>query len=167
MLNKQNLWFLTLFSLILVLGVYYVTMPNDLLTKVNIKTEKAKDKAVVEEVKEENALVAMRVSLEEERKESIDVLQEKLTNEKLTTEEKNNAYEQLKYLNELQGKEETIEKKLKNDFKLDCFTKIDNKDVSVICISNKHDATLANNIMRTIQKDYKEKMNITVKFQKK
>lgn len=167
MINKQNLWFLTLFSLILVLGVYYVTMPNDLLTKVNIKTEETKDKAVVEEVKEESALIAMRVSLEEERKESIDVLQEKITNEKLTTEEKNNAYEQLKYLNELQGKEETIEKNLKKEYDLDCFTKIDNKDVSVICISSKHDATLANNIMRTIQKDYKTKMNITVKFQKK
>lgn len=167
MLNKQNLWFLTLFSLILVLGVYYVTMPNDLLTKVNIKTEETKDKAVVEEVKEENALIAMRVSLEEERKESIDVLQEKLTSEKLTTEEKNNTYEQIKYLNELQGKEETIEKKLKKEYNLDCFTKIDNSNVSVTCISSKHDATLANNIMRTIQKDYKTKMNISVKFQKK
>lgn len=167
MLNKQNLWFLTLFSLILVLGVYYVTMPNDLLTKVNIKATETTDKPVVEEVKEESALVAMRVSLEEERKESIDVLQEKITNEKLTTEEKNNAYEQLKYLNELQGKEETIEKKLKKEYNLDCFTKIDISNVSVICISTKHDATLANNIMRTIQKDYKNKMNISVKFQKK
>ena len=38
MLNKQNLWFLTLFSLILVLSVYYITMPNDLL--VNNSNEK-------------------------------------------------------------------------------------------------------------------------------
>ena len=30
-MNKQNLWFLTLLSLILVLGIYYVTMPNELL----------------------------------------------------------------------------------------------------------------------------------------
>ena len=165
MINKQNLWFLTLFSLILVLGIYYVTMPNDLLTKINVKTEQKEDKAVVEEVTEESALVAMRVSLEEERKESIDVLQEKLTSEKLTTEEKNNAYEQLKYLNGLQGKEETIEKKLKKEYDLDCFTKIDNSDISVICISSKHDTTLANNIMRTIQKDYKTKMIISVKFQ--
>ncbi|MCI8460095.1 MAG: SpoIIIAH-like family protein [Bacilli bacterium] len=167
MINKQNLWFLTLFSLILVLGIYYVTMPNDLLTKVNVKAEETKEKAVVEEVKEESALVAMRVSLEEERKSLIDNLQGKITNEKLTTEEKNNAYEQLKYLNSLQGKEETIEKKIKKEYDLDCFTKIDNSDVSVICISSKHDATLANNIMRTIQKDSKTKLNITVKFQKK
>ena len=33
-MNKQNLWFLTLFSLILILGAYYITMPNSLLEKV-------------------------------------------------------------------------------------------------------------------------------------
>ena len=31
MINKKNLWFLTLFSLILVLSVYYITMPSELL----------------------------------------------------------------------------------------------------------------------------------------
>ena len=31
MINKKNIWFLTLFSLILVLSVYYVTMPTELL----------------------------------------------------------------------------------------------------------------------------------------
>ena len=36
-MNKQNLWFLTLFSLILVLSVYYVTMPNDLIFSNNSK----------------------------------------------------------------------------------------------------------------------------------
>ena len=29
MINKQSLWFLTLFSLILVLSVYYITMPDE------------------------------------------------------------------------------------------------------------------------------------------
>ena len=31
MINKKSIWFLTLFSLILVLSVYYVTMPSELL----------------------------------------------------------------------------------------------------------------------------------------
>ena len=35
MINKKNLWFLTLFSLVLVLSVYYVTMPSELLTTNN------------------------------------------------------------------------------------------------------------------------------------
>ena len=29
-MNKQNLWFLTLFSLILILGVYYITLPSEI-----------------------------------------------------------------------------------------------------------------------------------------
>ena len=54
MINKQNLWFLTLFSLILVLSVYYITMPNDLLTKAvevrkRLEREKEKVKETVEE----------------------------------------------------------------------------------------------------------------------
>lgn len=167
MINKQNLWFLTLLSLILVLGVYYITMPNNLLEKVKLDINPKEAETVVEEVKEENPLLAMRVSLEEERQEAMEVLKEQLTNDKLTNEEKNNVYEELKYLNEVQGKEETIEKKIKKEQNLDCFTKIDNQNISIICISDKHDVNLANKIMRSIQKEYQEKKNITVKFQKK
>lgn len=167
MINKQKLWFLTLFSLILVLSVYYITMPNDLLVnKVNEKTTTKSTKKVKADIEETNSLVAMRVSLEEERQEQMVSLQEKLTNEKTTTEEKNNAYEQLKYLNQLQGTEENIEKQIKEQLKLDSFVKIDNKNIEVVVIKNKHDASIANNIMRLVQSNYEEKMYITVTFKK-
>ena len=166
MINKQKLWFLTLFSLILILGLYYVTLPNDLLEKAKLVTDK-KSKPVVEEVKEENSLTALRVNLQEERQEKIEVLQEKLTSTKLNKDEKNNLYEELKYLNEIQGKEENLEKKIKKEHNLDCFVKQDNTDITVVCVSNSHDTTIANNIMRLIQKEYEDKKSITIKFQKK
>lgn len=165
MINKQNLWFLTLFSLILILGIYYVTLPNELLEK--ISTEDKKEIAVVEEVIEDNQLTALRVSLEEERKSSLEVLKEQLTKETISIEEKNNLYSQLKYLNEIQGKEENLEKKIKKEYDLDCFIKIDNKNISLVCISSKHGIELANKIMRSIQSNYKDKMNISITFQKK
>lgn len=165
MISKQNLWFLTLFSLILVLSVYYITMPNDLLK--DVSKNKGEEEIVNASVEEASTLVAMRVSLEEERQTSIDNLQEQLVSDVLGTEEKNNIYEQLKYLNEIQGKEEQLEKRIKKDFKVDCFVKIDNANAEVVCVSNKHDSTLANNIMRLIQGEYKNKMFVTVKFQKK
>ena len=171
MINKQNLWFLTLFSLVLVLGVYYVTMPNEMLLK-NVKTSDKTAKGtkttnVKTSSKEISSLDAMRVSLEEERNEEMTSLQEQLTSGKMGAEEKNNAYEQLKYLNSLQGKEEKLEKKLKDNFKLDCFVKINTTAIESVCISSKHDKSLANNIMRSLQEEYTDKMNITVKFQKK
>ena len=95
MIKKNNLWFVTLFSLILILGVYYITMPNDILEKA--KELKVSEKPVIKDVKEESSLVAMRVNLEAKREEEKTELQSKLTNDKLTSEEKNNVYEELKY----------------------------------------------------------------------
>ena len=165
MINKQNLWFFTLLSLIVVLGIYYVTMPNELLQKASQK-EKVTAKEEVKEVKEENTLMAMRINLEDQREEKMSNLTKQIKKKKITSTEKNNIYEQLKYLNEVQGKEETLEKKIKKELELDCFIKIDNNDITTVCISDNHDVNLANKIMNTIQKDYKDKMNITVKFQK-
>ena len=47
MINKKNLWFLTLFSLILVLSVYYITMPSELLltNSSNYVTNTSKNKS--------------------------------------------------------------------------------------------------------------------------
>ena len=163
MINKSNLWFLTLFSLILVLGVYYVTIPSNILDKVKIKDKKR----ITEKINTENSLSALRVSLEETRKDTARKLEEQLTNAEVSTTEKNNIYEQLKYLNEVQGKEENIEKKIKKELNLDCFTKIDNSDISVVCISKEQNKHLANTIMRLVQESNTNKLNITVKFQDK
>lgn len=166
MINKQNLWFLTLFSLILVLSVYYITMPNDLLVgdkNNSVVTKSSKKKATI---KETSSLVAMRVSLEEARQEQMVSLQEKLTKKDATTDEKNNAYEQLKYLNQLQGQEENLEKQIKEKLELDSFVKIDQKNIEVVAIKEKHDSSIANNIMRLVQSNYEEKMYITVTFKK-
>ena len=165
MISKQGLWYLTLFSLILVLSVYYITMPNDLLK--NSKVSEESKEEVETTVEEVDSLVALRVSLEEERQTSIDLLQEQLVSDVLGTEEKNNIYEQLKYLNEIQSREEDIEKKIKKEYKVNCFVKIESSNAEVVCVSNDHNSTLANNIMRLIQSEYENKMFVTVKFQKK
>lgn len=174
-INKQSLWFLTLFSLILVLSVYYITMPNELLlTNNNVYQNKEKDQVTEKEVEsnaqvtiqESEALTAMRVSLEEERLTMREELQKTLTDQETGSEEKNNAYEQLRYLRELQGTEEKLESKIKKTYALDSFVKVENNQVKVVVSSKEHNNSLANNIMRTIQEEFTEKMYITVRFEK-
>ena len=174
MINKQNLWFLTLFSLILVLSVYYITMPNDLLiasssteTKEESKKEDTStdDKNTISEVDGADSLTALRVSLDEERDKEKEELKTTMTNEDATTDEKNNAYEQLKYLSVIEGEEEKLEKLIKEKHKLDSFVKVDNNTITVVAAKKKHDVTLANNIMRTVQGEYDTKKTITVKFE--
>ncbi|MDO4995793.1 MAG: hypothetical protein Q4E69_01305 [Bacilli bacterium] len=165
MIKRRKLWYMMLFSIIFVLSIYYVTMPNDLLsTKINIG-KKDSDK-VIETIEEASSLVALRVNLQEERQEEMTVLQKQLT-EDLTSDEKNEAYEKIKYLNQIESLEEETETRINKELGLDCFVKIDNTNINTVCISSKHDAALANKVMRLIQNGFDTKKYITVKFQKK
>lgn len=163
MINKQSLWFLTLLTLVLVLGVYYVTMPNELLkTKEVLETV---NEEVEVNVEESDKLVALRVERDEKIETTMKELQEILTSATSSADEKNSAFEELKLLNLTKGKEEELEQKILDNFKIKSFIEINNDQIKVVINSSKHNASLANNIMRSIQDEYKEKMYITVKFE--
>lgn len=169
MINKQSIWFLTLFSLILVLSVYYITMPNELLMTNNSK-QTASSKEETEEtsavIQESEILTALRVESEEKRTAEIDELNKILNNNESSTEDKNNAFEKIKGLNSIKGKEQLIEKKIKENFKLDSFVKIDeNNQIRIVVAQKEHDVDLANNIMRSVQEEFDTKMYISVQFQ--
>ena len=69
-------------------------------------------------------------------------------------------------LNQTRGTEESLEKKIKSQHKLKAFVKINGSDITVVVDSTKHDKSLANKIMRTVQNEFKEHVSISVKFQK-
>ena len=166
MINKKNLWFLTLFSLVLVLSVYYVTMPSELLVtgngKVTINNNDS-DKNI--SVKESDILTSLRVEADNQLKQEMDVLKQVLTNTDVSVDEKNSAFEELKLLNQLKGKEEKLEDLIKSTYNLGSFIKIDNDQIRVVVESTDTSASLAKNIMRTIQNQFDDKMYISVKFQ--
>lgn len=165
MINKKNLWFLTLFSLILVLSIYYITMPSELLIGTEFQTtEKTKTEEV--SIEESDLLVALRVEKEEQDEKEIENLKTILTNSDKTVEEKNNAFEKIKSINSKKSEEEKLEKKIKDKFDLDSFIRIDGDQIRIVIASEEHEKELANNIMRCIQEEYDKKMYISVKFQK-
>ena len=167
MINKQKLWFLTLFSLILVLSVYYITMPSELLTtssKANTTTtSKSSDSKV--SVTETDSLTVLQVEADEERSALAAEYNAILTNKESSTEEKNNAYNGLKQIDELKSKEEELKKKIKENLKLSSFVKINGNSISVTVKKEDHDYSLANDIMRLVQEEFDSKMYISVKFQ--
>ena len=167
MINKKSLWFLTLFSLILVLSIYYITMPSELLltTSKNALTENKDNEEVNIDIEESDLLVALRVESDEEMTSKIEELQLILTNSKSSVEDKNKAYEKIKELNDTRGEEEKLETQIKETHKLDSFIKKKDKQIQVTINSKEHSKNLANNIMRTIQANYNESKYITVKFQ--
>lgn len=173
MINKQGLLFLTLTSLILVLSVYYITMPNELLLTTNSNHNNTSDTVsnniddsseVNVDIKEASTILAMQNILNDERIKMTKELNDKLVNTELTIEEKNNIYEELKMISKIEGLEESIKKKIKEEFDLDSFVKISDDVVEVVINSNKHDTSLVVKIINSVSSLFDSKMYVSVSF---
>ena len=162
MINKQNLWFLTLFSLVLVLSIYYVTMPNELLLTSNGVEDGNNDKQL--NVKESGIISALKVEDNNSTLKEIGALKEILTKEDSSVDDKNKAFDALKLINQISSKEELLEEKIMNNYSLDSFVKIDGDQIRVVIESETHDNDLANKIMKTIQKEFDTKQYISIQF---
>ena len=161
MINKQNLWFVTLFSLILVLGIYYVSMGDETLTALAGNN----DISEVVEVTESDVIVALQVEDDESVLEQMTEYQNILLDTSATLKEKNDAYEGLQALNNNQSECEKIEKLISKEFKYDNFVKIDGDTISIVIASSEHNTEIANKIIRAVQELYDTQKYITVKFE--
>ena len=161
MINKKNLWFLTLFSLVLVLSVYYITMPKELLLtnndSVSSETEdmNIQELSLIETLKQEDNNTTLT---------EINKLKATISATETSTEDRNKAFDALKLLNQISSKEELLEEKVKNAMGLDTFIKIDGDQVRVVVSSKEPTKSLANDIMRTIQSNFDTKQYISVQF---
>ncbi len=163
MINKKNLWFLTLTSIILVLAIYYVTMPLGNDTYVNSNVDG--DKEVMVNIEESEALTAARIEKQEQDLTEIKKLQEILLSNDKTVDEKNEAYEQIKYINVSKSNEEKLEKNINNSFEVTSFVQIKDNTIKVV-IANKEDSLeLANKIISLVNKETNNEFYVTVKFE--
>lgn len=164
MINKQSLWFLTLFSIILVLAVYYVSMPNVSLSNLANVSSNEESSATIS-ISESDALAALRVQNDETVLAEMEELQSILLNASASSEEKNDAYEKLQNINTLKGDEEKLEKLIKEKYSVESFVKINKDQINIVVSGNEHNYKCANDLIRLVQDEYKEKMYITVKYQ--
>ena len=161
MINKKNLWFLTLFSLVLVLSVYYITMPKELLLTTN---NNPTSDEIVTKIEEKNIVDVLREEDNNNTLEEINKLKKTISDGESSTDDKNKAFDTLKILNQISSKEELLEERIKNNFNLDSFIKIDGDQIRVVVNSKEHSESLANEIMRTIQNEFTTKQYISIQF---
>lgn len=163
MINKTNLWFLTLSSIILVLAIYYIAIPGE--DDAMVFSSKPISEVADVKLEESELLTAMRVSKEEEHLDSIQLLQDILLDNKKSVDEKNEAYEQIKYLNSTKANEEKLEGIINDNFKVSSFVEIKDNKVKVTVVNKEHSYTLANDIITTVNKELDNTYYVTVKFQ--
>ena len=161
MINKQKLWFLTLFSLILVLSVYYVTMPSNLLSVSDIKedttpTINMEDTNILDVLKEEN---------NERVEKEIESLRKIVVDVETNIDDKNIAYEKIQKLEENKGKEEKIVSLIKEKLGFDTYVEIKNAKVNVVVSNKEHSYKIANDIIKLVSSSFDSDKSVTVKFQ--
>lgn len=161
MINKQSIWFTFLFSIILVLSIFYISMNENKLSDF-VDSVDTTDTSLV--VNESTELVALRVQSDEEVLQTINSLQDVLLSETADVQSKNDAYNELLLISSNKSLEEKLEKIIKEEFKFDSFIKINNANVTVVIEAEKHDYELANKIIRRLNEEFKEDKYITVKF---
>ena len=165
MINKKNLWFLTLFSLVLVLSVYYITMPSELLMTNNSENiDSSTENTIETNIEELSVIEVLKTEDNTNTLDEINKLKETIAAQESTTKEKNQAFDALKTINQVSSKEELLEEKIKTTHDLDSFVKIDGDQIRVIINSEDHSNTIANNIMRTIQNNFDTKQYISIQF---
>ena len=161
MINKQSIWFTFLFSIILVLSIFYITMDTEKLDELILDVD-TNDTTLV--VNESTELVALRVQDDEETLDTINELQNILLDETSDVSAKNDAYDQLLNINNNKSIESNLEKIIKKEFQFDSFVKIKGNNITVVVDSNEDNYKLVNDIIRRLSKEFKDNKYITIKF---
>ena len=164
MINKQNLWFITLFVIILILVIYYITLPDSAIPTFSAN-EANLDNVI--KVTDSDVIVALKVEEEEKILKEMEDAQKILLDNAATTEEKNAAYETLQQLNYKKGKIVEIEKLIKEKFEVDSCVKIEGNKINITLSCEDKGAEFANNVIKEVQTLYNTQMYITIKFQSK
>lgn len=161
MLSKKNLWFLTLFSIILVMSIYYISIPT---VDSGLVSKEVDNPGTNVQVSESSSISGLKVSRDETLASEVNQIKEILMDESKTTEERSDAYEALKELNTNKGREEALETTIKKNFNFDSFVKIDGSNVKVVIDNKEHSYELANKLINTVQKEFDKNVYVTVSF---
>lgn len=162
MVNKQSLWFVTLFSLIIVLCIYYFSTDQTSLSVLDNLSSKSY--VAAKSTLEDDSLSVLKITDDESTMGKINELQNILLDNEATLEEKNNAYDELEVINYTKSKEEEISRLIKKEFDLNNFVKINEDQVSIVISSNVHNSESANKILRKVQEKFNENKYITIKY---
>ncbi|TCN22914.1 SpoIIIAH-like family protein [Mesobacillus foraminis] len=188
LLKKQTVWLLTMLSLVVVLSVYYITSPEqaqDNLTAVEEKQDEQTQKEATEdgaaegaadtESNDENTVIsgvasdekfeALRLQLDDQRNEMKEEYQEMVASTDLPAEQRNDAYEKMKELDDIAQKEGVLETLIKTMGYEDALVRADGEKVRITVKAQEHSRAEANEIIQMVRTELGSLQAVAVTFQ--
>lgn len=192
LLKKQTVWLLTMLSLVVVLSVYYITSPEqnqDNLATVEEQGEQTEGDTQGEEAQEETTndetagtdssdedtvisgvasdekFEALRLQLDDQRNEMKEEFQEIVASTDLPAEQRNDAYEKMKELDNIAQKEGVLETLIKTMGYEDALVRADGDKVRITVKAQEHSRAEANEIIQMVRTELGALQAVAVTFQ--
>lgn len=151
-MNKQALTFLSLFTLVLMLGVYYVTIKQD--DTITVSKDVPADISKAEELEKQ---------IESQQKFQINKLSKKVNNKDTPKEELNTSLQKLQVLKDNMKLQKQLRNKCK-EVNYDCVIEIKDNLLLVNVFKQEKNTKLASDIIVFINKEVNGKYIIEVMF---
>jgi stage III sporulation protein AH len=193
MLKKQTVWLLTMFSLVAVLSVYYVTSPQpkedvafieqkeetgqkESATETNVSEQKeatdqaevtveeGEDGTVISSISSDDLFTALRLEIEDERSKLRQELNAIVTSNNVSAEEKSKAIDKIQQLANTAEKEAVLETLIKAKGYDDALVRVDGKQVHVTVKAKEHSKKAANEIIKLVQSEIGDIQDVAVQF---
>jgi len=153
-MNKQAITFLTLFSLILVLSIYYILLPPEL----------AEDSQVNVSERSNSEIEILQSELEEKRETLISENNDIIASANSDNDTISAALEMIAETKDVAAKERELTTIIKELGFEESFVEIDNNSVKVIVEKNDGDRSDANTIIKAILSHLGNEYQVEVKF---
>ena len=172
-IKKRSVWFLTLLSLIAVVTVFYVSerpspfdgiklFSDDTVDDVGlVETSSTNEGAIVSK---NNAFEEMRMEVQEKRSQLHDQLTKKVGSNDFTAEQKDEAYNQIEELVQIDSTEAMLELIIKSLGYDDALVRIEDKSVLIDVVSNEQSTKKASDIVYAVKREWPQAYKVEVKF---
>ncbi|WP_028783172.1 SpoIIIAH-like family protein [Thalassobacillus devorans] len=178
MVKKQTVWLLTMLSLMIVLSVYYMTAPegdemafiNDEELKQNDEGEEmaadvTEEGTSISQMSTEELFAAIRMEKQDARDKHHEQLSDIVASSDYSTEEKNDALQEMQQLQELQTKESILETTIQANAQYDdVLVRVEDDVINVTVKANELSKKETNNIIKMAVDEFGEKP-VRVQFQ--
>lgn len=169
--KKRTVWFLTLFSLVAVIGVYYAFGNNNTGNLLTIFGDDTLNEAEILGVNQETTKTVnsesdlfqeLRLELGNKRSQLREQLELKMASTEYTAEQKSAAYDEMEKLINRESSEATLEMLIKSFGYDDALVRIEDEKVAVTVMSDENSKALANEIVYLIKSELDENVAVTV-----
>lgn len=157
-MNKQAFTFLTLFTLVLMLAVYYVTLPLD-------NPEVSADDLIVAKSEEDTGLKEYQVTLDEKHSDEVNDNESVISSSQSTLEEKLAALENISQSEKTSNLEAKIQQDLAASSFSDCFVEIEDEVTRIVCPKEYQSSANAILILQIVYESISQDNLVEVSFE--